>query len=296
MSNNNIPLLNPVLFQEELIDKNWSTAKKLDDFFIHSFKDDVVPLKLPLPLHKKTVNDFVLLTDGTMTKTIGLESFSLRPNQFLFTCKNSITTTQDVSDELAGFYCHFSDIFIGNTPFLKQWKTQPVLQSLLQLKPEEINTLLPLLERMACLYRTANNKPQNYKLIHYYLAVFLAEVSIISKSKPKETTASPLFQAFRQMANERFKESRSVQYFAGLLHVSANHLNKVVKRETGKTASDFINNICILEAKVLISQTQADISELAYDLGFEDTSYFSRFFKKYTGLSPTNYRKMIDLS
>lgn len=296
MSDNNIPLLNPVIFKEEMIDKDWSPAKKLDDFFIHSFKDDAVPLKLPLPLHKKTVNDFVLITEGSMTKTIGLESFLLTPGQFLFTCKNSITTTQDVSDKLVGFYCHFSDIFIGNNPFLKQWKTQPVLQSLVQLKKDEINTLLPLLERIADLYRTATKESQNYKLIHYYLAVFLAEISIISKSKPKETSASPLFQAFRQMANERFKESRSVQFYADQLHVSANHLNKVVKVETGKTASDFIGNICILEAKVLISQTQADISEVAYELGFEDTSYFSRFFKKYTGISPTDYRKMIDLS
>ncbi len=123
---NNIPLLNPILFKEEFIDENWNpTARlKVNDFFIHSFMDDVVPLKLPLPLHKKTVNDFVIIIEGGFTKTIGLESFSLKANQFLFTPKNSITTTKNVSKDLKGFYCHFSDDFIANNPYLKKWNTQ----------------------------------------------------------------------------------------------------------------------------------------------------------------------------
>lgn len=84
-----------------------------------------------------------------MTKTIGLESFSQQVNQFLFTPKNSITTTQDVSEDLEGFYCHFSDDFIASNPFLRQWDSQPTLQNLLQLKTSEISLLFPLLERMA---------------------------------------------------------------------------------------------------------------------------------------------------
>ncbi len=295
---NNIPLLKPIHFKDELIDGTWdpSIKSRLNEFFIHSFMDDIVPLKLPLPLHKKTVNDFVLVTNGRMTKTIGLESFPLKANEFLFTPKSSITTTRNVSGDLEGFYCHFSDDFIANNSFLRRWKTQATIQNFLILREEEIATVLPLLDRIATLYREAGKNLQNYRLIQYYLSTFIAEVSVISERNVLKQTIHPLVIKFQQMVNERFKESKNVKFYADLLHVSANHLNKIVKKETGKTALAIIHNICLLEAKVLLHQTDLNISQVAYELGFEDTSYFGRFFKKYTDLSPSAYRKMIDLS
>lgn len=293
-----IPLLNPINFKEELIEESWSPLSRLrvNEFFIHSFKDDVVPLKLPLPLHKKTVNDFALITKGSMTKTIGLESFSLHADQFLFTPKNSITTTKNVSVNLEGFYCHFSSDFIANNPFLKQWQTQSVLQNLLFLNEGEMEVLLSLLKRILFLYKEAKDNPQNYRLIQYYLSTFIAEISVISERKTSKISVHPLIPKFRQLVNEKFKESKSVKFYADLLHVTPNHLNKIVKKETGKTTSDFIDHICILEAKVLLLQTNSSISQIAYELGYEDTSYFSRFFKRYTDTSPSSFRKMIDLS
>lgn len=76
----------------------------ITQFFIHSFKEDAVNLKLPLPPHKKTVNDFVFITNGSMTRNLGIESFELKKNDFLFTPKNSITTTEFVSADLEGFF------------------------------------------------------------------------------------------------------------------------------------------------------------------------------------------------
>lgn len=296
--NNNIPLLNPVVFKEELIDKSWNPLNRpqVNRFFIHSFKDDVVPLKLPLPLHRKTVNDFAILTKGKMTKTIGLESFSLRANQFLFTPKNSITTTKDTSEDIEGFYCHFSDDFLADNPFLNQWNTQPILQNLIDLKADEMEVLLPILNRMAALYKGTKEQLSNLGLIHYYLATFIAEISTFAQKKASKITVNPLVVKFRQLVNEHFKEAKTVRYYADLLHVSPNHLNKVIKNETGKTASEIIYNTCILEAKVLLLQTDLDINQVAFRLGFDDSSYFSLFFKKHTDIAPTNYRKMIDLS
>ncbi len=159
-----------------------------------------------------------------------------------------------------------------------------------------MKTLLPLLERMDYLYQKINEYPQNHQLIHYYLSTFIAEVSIISEKNSLKSIVHPLVSKFQQLINEKFKESKNVQFYASLLHVSPNHLNKIVKKETGKTASTIINQVCILEAKVLLTQTDLDIMEIAHQLGFDDSSYFSRFFKRHTSTSPANYRKMIDLS
>jgi YesN/AraC family two-component response regulator len=81
-----------------------------------------------------------------------------------------------------------------------------------------------------------------------------------------------------------------------MLHVSPNHLNKCVKLSTGKTPSEWINESLVLEAKALLFQSEELIGNIAMELGINDSSYFSRLFKKYEGKSPLEYRQMIELS
>lgn len=294
-----IPLLKPNIFKDSFIENHENdmlSSERINAFFIHSFKDDIVNLKLPLPLHKKTVHDFVLILDGSMTKSIGVHSFHLKRNQFLFTPSNAITTTSETSQKLDGFYCHFSHNFLKQNPYLRVWITQATSLNLLTLTDTQIANLKTLLNRISSLYQTSFQKKSNYTLIPYYLSAFIAEVSIIAQETPSITKENPLVTKFNHMVNKRFKESKKVHFYADLLHVSPNHLNKVIRTETGKSASDIIYKICVLEAKVLLGQTTLNINEIAIELGFEDASYFSRFFKKHAGISPTEYRKMIDLS
>jgi AraC-like DNA-binding protein len=75
------------------------------------------------------------------------------------------------------------------------------------------------------------------------------------------------------------------------LGISPNHLNKSVKAVTGRTAIIILNEMNLQEAKMQLKYTNLSIGEIAFRLGFKDLSYFSRFFKKATGLSPLEYRK-----
>lgn len=299
LNKKNIPLLKPAFFKEELIENTQDFILKdarIDDFFIHSFERDMVKLKLPLPPHKKTVNDFVLILSGQMTKTIGLHTFKLQAGQFLFTPRNSITTTKNVTENLEGFYCHFSDEFIANNPSLKRGIRHSNFPDVQQLSRKEIINVQFLLERMVLLYRNSKQKCTDKKLIHSYLSTLITEISVISEEHISKNNIHTMVSRFNELVNARFKESRNVKFYADLLHISPNHMNKVIKRETGNSASEIINQLCILEAKVLLTQTNLDIGEIALELGFTDASYFSRYFKKHTTIAPTEYRKMNDLS
>jgi AraC family transcriptional regulator, transcriptional activator of pobA len=74
------------------------------------------------------------------------------------------------------------------------------------------------------------------------------------------------------------------------LGIHINHLNKVLKETTGRSTTEIINGRIAEEAKLLLKQTQWNVSEIAFALGFDEVAHFSNFFKKHTGLSPLKFR------
>jgi len=83
---------------------------------------------------------------------------------------------------------------------------------------------------------------------------------------------------------------RTAKDYADRLAVHVNHLNKVLKESLGSTTTDLISNRIAQEAKILLKQTDWNVSEIAYCLGFEEVAHFSNFFKKQTSLSPLGFR------
>jgi len=78
-----------------------------------------------------------------------------------------------------------------------------------------------------------------------------------------------------------------------LLNVSRTHLNNGLRRYTGHSASELIHERMILEAKRRLLHSTLTIAEIAYELRFQDPSYFGRFFRKYTGVTPGAYRESV---
>lgn len=85
-------------------------------------------------------------------------------------------------------------------------------------------------------------------------------------------------------------ELRSAKDYADRLAIHVNHLNKVLKENTGRTTTDFIGGRLAQEAKILLRQTDWNVSEIAFSLGFEEVAHFSNFFRRQVGVSPVAFR------
>ena len=85
-------------------------------------------------------------------------------------------------------------------------------------------------------------------------------------------------------------EQRSVKFYADQLNVHPNYLNSIVKKQTGLTAKESIQNRLLLETKYLLHSTNLSIKEIANQVGFTDPNYFTSFFSKLENISPGNYR------
>ncbi|HVU84339.1 MAG TPA: helix-turn-helix domain-containing protein, partial [Puia sp.] len=86
-------------------------------------------------------------------------------------------------------------------------------------------------------------------------------------------------------------EHKEVGYYAEQMHQTLYQLNAITKATLGKTCSAVINDYIILEARRRLLATSSQINQVAWELGYEDVSYFIRFFKKHTGHTPESYRR-----
>jgi AraC family transcriptional activator of pobA len=112
---------------------------------------------------------------------------------------------------------------------------------------------------------------------------------------PEEVAAATnhLINRFLLLLEKHYAQHSEVNYYAAALLVTPSYLNQVCKKESGKTAGAYIRERVLLEAKRMLTLTDMDVKEIAYTLGFNDTSYFSRFFKKYTALAPVDFRRQL---
>lgn len=92
---------------------------------------------------------------------------------------------------------------------------------------------------------------------------------------------------------KHYTKERSVSFYADLLHISPQHLSTTVNKVTGKTVTDIIAKLVITDAEAKLKSTDLTIQEIAYSLNFPDISFFGKYFKRYTGMSPKQYRESI---
>jgi AraC-like DNA-binding protein len=98
---------------------------------------------------------------------------------------------------------------------------------------------------------------------------------------------------FKRLVEKNFMAVREVSRYARMLNISPGHLSQVVKSETGLSPRKIINNMLLLESKVLLGSTNKNISEIAHLLRFEDQAHFHHFIRQQSGLTPSELRKKL---
>ena len=206
-------------------------------------------------------------------------------------------------DNQSGCFCIFtadflihskSGVVLDDLPLFK-----PGGYPVFQLTDEQADELMPLFRKMqtelASTYAYKYDLLRNYvlELIHYG-----QKLQPATALYPTHTASARVSSLFIELLERQFPiespqqqiDLRTAKDYADQLSVHVNHLNKVLKENTGKTTTDLISSRLIQEAKILLKQTNWNISEIAYSLGFDEVSHFSNFFKKQTAMAPVVFR------
>jgi AraC family transcriptional activator of pobA len=136
-----------------------------------------------------------------------------------------------------------------------------------------------------------SNSHHQPSILRSYLYILIYELDSVRQISPNESLQNPLFEKFKEILFKDFIKHRSVQYYADALNVTRKYLSEVIKNNSGKTASNWIEDIVVLEAKVLLQNKELTISQISDILNFQNQSSFGRFFKKCEEISPLEYRR-----
>ncbi|WP_337085251.1 helix-turn-helix domain-containing protein [Elizabethkingia anophelis] len=126
----------------------------------------------------------------------------------------------------------------------------------------------------------------------YQLLVILNRYYACIHNVQRDTYIHADFYRFRSLLEKKFVDDRSVDAYSKVLNISTGFLNKICRQFSGLSAQQMIHYKLISEIKKQLYQNKS-AKEIAYEFGFSDPSNFNRFFKKFTGITPQQYRKKI---
>lgn len=143
--------------------------------------------------------------------------------------------------------------------------------------------------------KTADSAPHTPDIIRSFIYILLNELDDIASSRsiaqnPVLNRNEQLLLEFKTLLTKHFIEHRQLAFYAEKLHITPKHLSAAIKEASGKTAGNWITDMLMLEAKVLLKDNQLTIAQIADRLAFTDPSHFGKFFKAQTGLSPMSFR------
>lgn len=169
-------------------------------------------------------------------------------------------------------------------PFV--WSGHPVLKLA---ETDHLDSLVQLLEQEA-----SRRQDDWQEVVRSGLRMIL---TLANRSAPGleegQTRGSGMLLNFRSLLEEKFRTTTAVSAYARLLGVTAGHLNDTVSSQTGRPAGALIRERILLEARRLLFHSELQIAEIAYHLGFDDPSYFARFFRREDGRPPGDFRTEI---
>ncbi|MDZ7897454.1 MAG: AraC family transcriptional regulator [Arcicella sp.] len=269
-------------------------SKNKGDFYMAKLEDLVNDFKGIDQSHSHSFYMVMYVRQGSGTHTIDFKTYEVNSNQLYFLTPGQVHNW-DLSADTEGFTLffeanYFSSLYahrLFDYPFYHTNQHKPLIQL-----ENEINIFDTFF--VDAFHEFTTQKPNRSE-------VFLAQLFIILENASRHygDQRSPelmgqyhKIRQFEELVNRHFIEKKEIKDYAEMMNISPNYLNSLCKIFLNKTASQLLQERLLIESQRLLTHTELSIKEIVFQLGFNDTSYFTRFFKKITSRTPLEFRKI----
>lgn len=248
--------------------------------------------------HSHTFYLVMWLVQGSGTHTIDFKTYAIAPHQLYFLTPGQVHSWE-LSADSRGYNLFFDQNFFrgrfGNRlyqyPFYHSHQHQPLL---------EVTDQQVLFQQLfSYAYNEYGQRQPNRADVFLSYVHILLETANRLYSQQWMAPDTHLYDRIRQyeeLIERQFLTVREVSAFARQMNLTPNYLNHICKKVLGKTASDLLHERVIIEARRLLTHTTQSVKEIGFQLSFDDPSYFVRFFKKYTGQTPVEFRQALSVN
>jgi len=252
-------------------------------------------------VHCLTYYDITYITEGSGTFCIDEHIYNVREGDLIFSRPGEIRQWDPICI-INGYALIFEEEFL-----LSFFNDPNFIQNLFYFRTDRKDTFLRLKKessiRIWKLMKEIQKEILSYEIkdkhilraLLYEALMYLNREYLTSADsvEPDGIRRNPYINHFIDLVNKDFRQSHSINYYADKLCITPNYLNEIVKCSRGINAKSLIQNKLLLEAKRMLVYTDMPIAGIAEELGFDNSSYFIRLFRKQTGLTPLQYRKEI---
>jgi AraC-like DNA-binding protein len=283
---------------------NWRNDPVIDTMKVVSIDKDFILLDKPLIMSvfdypfKVDVTVAIISIRGTTEGAINLAQFSSVSPCLITILPGQIMQYKSISDDFEGLFIimsqKFTDSLMPNAsermPIQLSVRDNPAI-------PLDNSALEGMISYFEMIKRVMVEEyhPYRMEVVRYLTLAFFYGAGvyfhkIADSENRKMTQHEVLVGKFLQLVHTHYREQRGLEFYADKLCITAKHLSKVIKATSSKSAGDWIDDHVALEAKALLKSTNMTVEQISDELNFPSQSFFGKYFKRVTGVSPRDYK------
>ena len=239
---------------------------------------------------------FLLCFQGTCSITVHLTQYTMKKGTLLILLPDLYFQVLEQSDDCKFIFAGFAtELVRSSSLFSKSIEYTPFIfeKAVLQLDKKAFDLMYSYLRIIIKAKNISNNIVTQEQAALTFTQLILGLGNLIKNGKSVNQQYNRNQEIVKELVRTvvmNYHTERNVSFYADKMHLSPQHLSTTIKKITGKTLTDIISSFIINDAKAKLKSTEMTIQEIAYSLNFPDISFFGKYFKRYTGMSPKQYR------
>lgn len=245
--------------------------------------------------YRLTEGRVVYFRAGVLRLRVNLREMEFKTGDLLIVSPGTVFEFLYVSPDWDLSMLAFSNSLMEN------WQKEELLQTYLQgrlclhlsLTAQEVQRMEQL---FALLWEVVHDQPFPKASVQSLISLFFHQVDFVRKSgqlaeKQKRTRQEEVFNRFLELVNKYAVRERSIAFYADRLYLTPRYLSTLVRQASGRTVMDWVNEAVVQEAKLRLCHTDKLVYQIADELNFPNASFFCKYFRRMTGMTPNDYRQ-----
>lgn len=239
---------------------------------------------------------FLLCFQGTCSITVHLTQYTMKKGTLLILLPDLYFQVLEQSDDCKFIFAGFAtELVRSSSLFSKSIEYTPFIfeKPVLQLDKKAFDLMYSYMRIIIKAKNISVNIITQEQAALTFTQLILGLGNLIKNGKSINQQYNRNQEIVKELVRTvvmNYHTERNVSFYADKMHLSPQHLSTTIKKITGKTLTDIISSFIINDAKAKLRSTEMTIQEIAYSLNFPDISFFGKYFKRYTGMSPKQYR------